>query len=149
MIAMQCGACGKSVSVDENLGNGQRCPVCGGPVGRIPLPPVSTALSDLQEGVAPVRFGVYSKAAEARWEDPAERSTETASWDDPFEPRVEEQVQRLVVDEAKIDNAVLNVVPPEIEARFKARQREYRRKLVGLGLAVAAVVLALIAFVMY
>ena len=149
MVAMQCGACGKSVSVDEHLGHEQRCPLCGGPVGRIPLAPVSTALSDLQDGAAPVRFGAYSKAAEARWEDPAERSTEAASWDDPFEPRVEEQVERLVVNEALIDNAVLNVVPPEIEARFKARQREQRKKLMGLGLAVAAAVLALIAFVMY
>ncbi len=149
MIAMQCGACGKSVSVDEHLGHGQRCPLCGGPVGRIPLPPVSTALSDLQDGELPVRFGAYSKAAEERWEDPATPSTAAASWDDPFEPRVEEQVERLVVDEAKIDNAVLNVVPPEVEARFRARQRETRKKLVGIGLAVAAVVLALIAFVMY
>ena len=149
MIAMQCGACGKSVSVDENLGHGQACPRCGGSVGRIPLAPISTALSDLQEGAAPVRFGAYSKVAEANWQDPTESATTEASWDDPFEPRVQEQVERLVVNEAVIDNAVLNTVPPEIEARFKARQREQRKKLLGLGLAIAAVVLALIAFVMY
>ena len=136
MIAMQCGACGKSVSVDEHLGHNQRCPLCGGPVGRIPLPPVSTALSDLQDGELPVRFGAYSKAAEEKW-------------DDPLEPRVDEQVERRVVDEAKIDNAVLNVVPPEVEARFRARQREARKKLVGLGLVVAVAVIGLIVFVLY
>jgi hypothetical protein len=54
-----------------------------------------------------------------------------------------------VVDEAKIDNAVLNVVPPEIEARFRARQRETRKKLVGLGLVVAVAVIGLIVFVLY
>lgn len=153
MTAMQCEACGKSVSVDENLGHGQPCPRCGGSVGRIPQVPVSTALSDLQEGLAPVRFGAYSKVAETNWKDPTESAPETstaeASWDDPFEPRVEEQIERLVTNEAVIDNAVLNTVPPEIEARFKARQREQRKKLVGIGLAVAVVVLALIAFVMY
>lgn len=150
MIAMQCGACGKSVTMDEHLGHNQRCPLCGGSVGRIPIPPVSTALSDLQDGELPVRFGAYSKAAEERWEDPAEApSTAAASWDDPFEPRVEEQVERLVVNEAIVDNAVLNVVPPEVEARFRARQREARKKLVGIGLVVAVAVIGLIVFVMY
>ena len=149
MIAMQCGACGKSVSVDESLGQGQRCPSCGGAVGLIPVAPVSTALSDLQDGAAPVRFGAYSKVAEARWEDPIAHSTEAASWDDPFEPRVEEQVRRLVSEEAVIDSAVLNVVPPEVEARFRARQREQRRKLVKLGVLAVAVLIGLIAFVMY
>lgn len=149
MIAMQCGACGRSVSLDEHLGHGQRCPLCGESVGRIPLPPVSTALDDLQDGAAPVRFGAYSKAAEERWDDPSERSTAAASWDDPFEPRVEEQVGRLVKDEAVIDSAVLNVVPPEIEAKFRARQRETRKKLVGLGLVVVAVVIGLVVFIIY
>ena len=149
MIAIQCGACGKSVHVDESLGHGQRCPVCGGAVGKVPVAPVSTALSDLQEGGAPVRFGAYSKAAEAQWEDPTVHSTEAASWDDPFEPRVEEQVRRLVKEEAVIDSAVLNVVPPEVEAKFRARQREQRRKLVKLGALAVAVLIGLIAFVMY
>lgn len=151
MIAIHCGACGKSVNMDESLGHGQRCPHCGGAVGRIPAAPASTALADLQEGGAPVRFGAYSKAAEAQWEDPASPSpsTEAASWDDPFEPRVEDQVRRLVKEEAVIDSAVLNVVPPEVEAKFRARQREQRRKLVKLGVLAVVVLIGLIAFVMY
>lgn len=149
MIAMQCGACGKSVNVDESLGHGQRCPSCGAALERLPVAPVSTALSDLQDGGPPVRFGAYSKAAEAQWEDPVEHSTEAASWDDPFEPRVEDQVRRLVKEEAVIDSAVLNVVPPEVEARFRARQREQRKKLVKLGVLAAVVLIGLIAFAMY
>jgi len=149
MIAMQCGACGKSVRVDESLGHGQSCPACGGALGKIPAAPVSTALSDLHDGGPPIRFGAYSKAAEAQWEDPAEQSTQAASWDDPFEPRVEDQVRRLVKEEAVIDSAVLNVVPPEVEARFRERQREQRRKLVKLGVLVAAVLIGLLAFAMY
>jgi hypothetical protein len=149
MVSMQCGECGMSVRLDESVGPARRCPSCGGALEQGADAPVSTALSDLQDGEAPVRFGAYSKAAEAQWEDPAASSTEAASWDDPFEPRVEEQVRRLVKEEAVIDSAVLNVVPPEVEARFRARQRERRRKLVTLVVAAAAVLIGLIAYVMF
>jgi hypothetical protein len=135
--------------MDEALRHGQRCPSCGGALGEDIGAPVSTALSDLRDDGPPARFGAYSKAAEAQWEDPAERSTEAASWDDPFEPRVEVQVQRLVKEEAVIDSAVLNVVPPEVEARFRARKREQRRKLVKLGVVAVVVLMGLIAFAMY
>lgn len=149
MMTIQCGACGRSVRVDEGGGHDQPCPACGASVGSHPVAPVSTALSDLQEGAPPVRFGAYSKAADERWEDPAEQSTEAASWDDPFEPRVEEQVQRLVKEEAVIDSAVLNAVPPEVEARFRARQRQQRARLIKVGVLAIAALMGLIAFIMY
>lgn len=149
MMTIQCGACGRSVRVDEAQGHDQPCPVCGGSVGPLPAAPVSTALNDLQDGAPPVRFGAYSKAADERWEDPAEQSTEAASWDDPFEPRVEEQVQRLVKEEAVIDSAVLNAVPPEVEARFRARQRQQRARLLKIGVVAAALLLGIIAVAFY
>lgn len=138
MMVMQCAACGESVSIDEHLGSGQRCPSCGESVGKLPIREVrvSTALDDLQEGVKPISFGAYSKAADA-------------AWDDPFETRVEEQVANLVADEAVIDNAVVNAVPAEVQARFKARQREVRKKLMWIGLVVVVVVIGLIAFILY
>ena len=149
MLAMQCASCGASITVDEHKGSRQLCPVCGGSVGRLPVAPVSTALSDLQDGEKPVIFGIYSKAAEENWDDPAEKSTDVAAWDDPFEPRVEEQVKNLVADEAVIDSAVVNVVPAEVQARFKARQREVRKKLIRICAIAAAVLIGLIAFILY
>lgn len=138
MLVMQCAACGESVSVDESLGSGQACPVCGGSVGKLPVAQgqVSTALDNLQEGVKPVSFGAYSKAADA-------------AWDDPFDAKVEEQVANLVADEALVDNAVVNAVPEEIQARFKARQREARKKLTAIGLVVVVVVIGLTIFILY
>ncbi|MBX3175902.1 MAG: hypothetical protein KF886_00935 [Candidatus Hydrogenedentes bacterium] len=137
MIAMQCAACGKSVTVEESLGSGQPCPVCGQPVGALPIGPraESTALNDLQEGGKPIRFGAYSAAAEA-------------AWDDPAEPHVEEQVASLIQNEAIVDNAVLNAVPPEVEARFKARRREARRKVIGIGAAALIAAAAFLWFVL-
>src|SRR5690606_19733140 len=136
-------------SVDENKGSRQLCPECGGAVGRLPVAPVSTALSDLQEGEKPILFGAYSKVAEENWEDPAEvstkASTEAAQWDDPFESRVEDQVKHLVEDEAVIDSAVLNVVPAEVQARFKARQRAQRKLLIKVCVAAAVVLIGLVA----
>jgi hypothetical protein len=41
------------------------------------------------------------------------------------------------------------VVPPEVEARFRARKREQRRKLVKLGVVAVVVLMGLIAFAMY
>lgn len=138
MIAMQCATCGEGITVDETQGSGQPCPVCGQSVGKLPIQERagSTALDDLQGGVAPVRFGAYSKAADA-------------AWDDPMEPRVEEQVAHLVADEAIIDNAIINAVPPEIEARFRAHQREVRKKAIALGVVAVVALLALLAFLVY
>ena len=138
MLAMQCAACGTAVNIDEQLGSNQPCPVCGSPVGKLPIEErqASTSLDNLNEGVQPVRFGAYSKAAEA-------------SWDDPTAPVAEEQVASLVKDETIIDNAVINTVPPEIEARYRARQRENRKKIAGIAVVVAVVAIALVAFILY
>ncbi len=138
MLVIQCAACGESVSVDEALGSGQPCPSCGDSVGKLPIREerVSTSLDNLQEGVKPIAFGAYSKAADA-------------AWDDPFDARVEEQVANLVADEALVDNAVVNDVPAEVQARFKARQRAIRKKLIGIGLVVAVIVIGLVAFILY
>lgn len=137
MIAMQCAACGKAVTVDETYGAGQPCPLCGQPVGALALGPRagSTALNDLQEGGKPIRFGAYSAAAEA-------------AWDDPAEPHVEDQVASLIQNEAIVDNAVLNAVPPDVEARFRARQREARRKLIGIGAIALIAAAALVWFIL-
>lgn len=158
MLAMQCAACGQSISVDEKLGSGQPCPACGRSVGRLPVkePVESTALSDLLDGGRPVAFGAYSKAAEEAWEDPmdtqarqAHQEQINATWDDPMEPQVEEQVARIVANERLVDSAVVNLVPPEVQARFKARQREIRKKLMGIAVVAALILLALVAFILY
>lgn len=138
MLAIQCAVCGKSVTIDEQLGSGQPCPACGQPIGALPIEErvASTSLDNLNDGVQPVRFGAYSKAADA-------------AWDDPTAPVAEAQVASLVKDEAIIDNAVINAVPPEIEAKFRARRRETQKKLIGIGVAVVVVVVVLVAFILY
>jgi len=136
MLAIQCAACGQGVTVDEQLGSGQPCPSCGEPVGTLPATgrPVSTALDDLSDGMEPIRFGAYSKAADA-------------AWDDPMAPISEEQVADLVKNEAIVDNAVINAIPPEVEAKFRARQRENRKKLIGVVAVAAIILIAIVAFV--
>ncbi len=138
MLAMQCAACGQAVRVDESLGSNQACPACGRPVGKLPIEEgqPSTSLDDLNDGVRPVRFGAYSKAADA-------------AWDDPTAPMAEEEVASLVKDEAIIDNAVINEVPPDVAAKFRARQRENRKKVIGIVAVVALAVIALAAFILY
>jgi len=138
MLAIQCAACGKSVSVDVGAGDNQPCPLCGGPVGKLPIAGggPSTALSDLQEGERPIVFGEYSEAA-------------VASWDDPTEPAADQQVAQLVANEALIDNAIINEMPPEVRRKYEANRREARRKLLGLIAAGLAVAAALTAFILY
>lgn len=138
MVAIQCASCGKVVSVDVEDGDNQPCPSCGQSVGKLPIShrAGSTALNDLQEGEKPIVFGEYSEAA-------------VASWDDPTAPAVEQEVAHLVADEAVIDNAILNDMPPEVRAKYEARRREARKKLASL-IAMGILVLgALIAFIVY
>lgn len=137
MLAIQCAACGRGVTVDEHLGSGQPCPSCGQPVGTLPIEAraASTALDDLSDGMQPIRFGAYSKAADA-------------AWDDPTAPIAEEQVANLVKNEAIVDNAVINAIPPEIEAKFRARQRENQKRIAGLALVAALVLAAIAVFVL-
>lgn len=137
MLAIQCAACGKSVSVDVGLGDNQPCPLCHGPVGRLPIMGGgSTALSDLDAGEKPVVFGAYSEAA-------------VASWDDPMEPAVDQQVAHLIADEALIDNAILNDMPPDVRRKYEARRREARNKALSIAAVGLLVVAALAAFIIY
>ena len=138
MLAIQCVACGQSVLVDAAQGDNQPCPQCGRPVGKLPVSGggVSTALSDLDEGEKPVVFGEYSEAA-------------VASWDDPTVPAAEEEVAHLLADEALIDNAILNDMPPEVRARYDARRKEVRGKLLRMGFLALLVLGVIVAFVLY
>ncbi len=138
MLAIQCAACGQSVSVDVAQGDNQPCPRCGQSVGKLPISGgrVSTALNDLDEGEKPVVFGEYDQAA-------------VASWDDPTEPAAEEQVAHLLADEALIDNAIINDMPPEVRAKVEARRKEARKKLLGMGAVALVVIGALAAFILY
>lgn len=138
MLAIQCAACGQSVSVDMGLGDNQPCPQCNQPVGKLPVSGAmaSTALNDLEAGEKPVVFGEYGEAA-------------VAAWDDPTEPAEQDQVAHLVADEALIDNAIINDMPPEVRAKYEARRREARRKLIGMGVTALIILVALVAFIMY
>ena len=138
MVAIQCVACGQSVSVDASLGDNQPCPQCSQPVGKLPFAGGggSTALSDLAAGEKPIVFGEYSEAA-------------VAAWDDPMEPAAEEQVAHLVAEEALIDNAIINDMPPEVRAKYEARRREARKKIAGMVFVAILVVGALVAFILY
>ncbi len=138
MLAIQCAACGQSISVDIGMGDNQPCPQCGQPVGKLPVSGAmaSTALNDLEAGEKPVVFGEYGEAA-------------VAAWDDPTEPAAEQQVAHLVAEEALIDNAIINEIPPEVRAKYEARQREARRKLIGMGVTALIILVALIAFIVY
>ena len=138
MLAIQCAACGQSVSVDIGMGDNQPCPQCSQPVGKLPVSGnmASTALNDLEAGERPVVFGEYGEAA-------------VAAWDDPTEPAVDQQVAHLVADEALIDNAIINEIPPEVRAKYEARQREARRKLIGMGVTALIILVALVAFILY
>tara|TARA_R110001592_G_scaffold264746_1_gene530207 strand:- start:858 stop:1226 length:369 start_codon:yes stop_codon:yes gene_type:complete len=118
------------------LGDNQPCPSCGQSVGKLPISSggVSTALDDLSAGEKPVVFGAYSEAA-------------VASWDDPTEPAADQQVANLIANEALIDNAIINDMPPEVRAKYEARQREARKKILGLAIAVLVIVGGVIAVV--
>ena len=136
MVAIQCASCGQVVSVEVEHGDNQPCPSCGSPVGKLPVShrAGSTALSDLQEGEKPIVFGEYSEAA-------------VASWDDPTEPAVDQQIAHLVANEALVDNAVLNEMPPDVRAKYEARQREARRKIMGIVVVAVLILVGLIAFI--
>lgn len=138
MVAIQCASCGQAVSVDVELGDNQPCPVCGNPVGKLPVShnTGSTALNDLQDGEKPIVFGEYSEAA-------------VASWDDPADPAIEQRVAHLVADEAIIDNAIINDMPPDVRRKYEARRREARRKIASLVTIAILAIALLTAFILY